>query len=332
MLENYNLNPYYDDYNDDKNFHRLLFKPSYAVQARELTQIQTILQKQVERFGSHVFKNGSVVTGGQFVFQDSISLKIDNDYSNTTVSVFNFDNKTLLSANTLLAEDKIKRAEVIKVYDTNFGTTPNEPKTVIIKQLYGDDFLPGEVIKTNDASPYYATISANGVTTSKTFSVNEGIFYFEGFFIKTLPQTIAINKYTNANVYCRIGFDVVESVVKASSDTSLLDPALGSSNYQAPGADRVKLDLVLAIRSLESTDDEKFIELVRIEESQITKENKYPIYSVLEDTLARRTYDESGNYVVKPFKISLENNSSNTAQTDIHYRCCNFKLNLKRFF
>jgi hypothetical protein len=317
MLENYNLNPYYDDYNDDKNFHRLLFKPSYAVQARELTQIQTILQKQVERFGSHVFKNGSVVTGGQFFFQDSISLKIDNDYSNTTVSVSNFDNKTLLSANTLLAEDKTKRAEVIKVYDTNFGTVPNEPKTIIVKQLYGDAFIPGEIIKTNDASPYYATISANGVTTSKTFSVNEGIFYFEGFFIKTLPQTIAINKYTNANVYCRIGFDVVESVVKASSDTSLLDPALGSSNYQAPGADRVKLDLVLSIRSLESADDEKFIELVRIEQSEITKENKYPIYSVLEDTLARRTYDESGNYVVKPFKISLEDNAANTAQTDV---------------
>ena len=309
MLENYNLNPYYDDYNDDKNFHRLLFKPSYAVQARELTQIQTILQKQVERFGSHVFKNGSVVTGGQFFFQDSISLKIDNDYSNTTVTVSNFDNKTLLSV------DETKRAEVIKVYDANAGT--GDPKTIILKQLYGDAFIPGEIIKTNDTAPYYASISANGVTTSKTFSVNEGIFYFEGFFIKTLPQTIAINKYTNANVYCRVGFDVVESVVKASSDTSLLDPALGSSNYQAPGADRVKLDLVLAIRSLESTDDEKFIELVRIEESQITKENKYPIYSVLEDTLARRTYDESGNYTVKPFKISIEDNAANTAQTDI---------------
>jgi hypothetical protein len=47
MLDNYNLNPYYDDYNDDKNFHRLLFKPSFAVQARELTQIQTIQQKQI---------------------------------------------------------------------------------------------------------------------------------------------------------------------------------------------------------------------------------------------------------------------------------------------
>lgn len=309
MLENYNLNPYYDDYSDDKNFHRLLFKPSFAVQARELTQIQTILQKQVERFGDSIYKKGSVVTGGQFYYQDAISLSLDNEYSNTTIMVDNFDNKTLL------ANGATKRAEVIKVYDANPGT--NEPKTLLVKQLYGDAFVPGEVVSTGEDSPFFATISANGVNTSKVFSVNEGVFYFDGFFIKTQPQTISISKYTSANVFCRIGFDVVETVIKASSDTSLLDPALGSSNYQAPGADRVKLELVLSIRTLESTDDEKFIELTRIENSAITKETRYPMYSVLEETLARRTYDESGNYTVRPFKISLQDNASNTAQTDI---------------
>jgi len=309
MLENYNLNPYFDDYDDNKNFHRLLFKPSFAVQARELTQIQTILQKQVERFGNHVFKNGSVVTGGQFFYQDAISLKINNEYLTTTVNVNNFENKTILSL------DETKRAEIIRVYDNDLGT--GDPKTFLVKQIFGDPFVPGEVIKTSETSPYFATISTSGVGTSKVFSVNEGIFYYEGFFIRTVPQTIAISKYSSANVSSRIGFDVVESVVTSSSDTSLLDPALGSSNYQAPGADRVKLDLVLSIRTLESTDDEKFIELLRIEDSQITREYKYPLYSVLEETLARRTYDESGNYTVRPFKLSLETNAANTAQTDV---------------
>jgi hypothetical protein len=309
MLENYNLNPYYDDYSDDKNFHRLLFKPSFAVQARELTQIQTILQKQVERFGDSIYKKGSVVTGGQFHYQDAIALSLDTEYSNTTVMVDNFDGKTLL------ANSASKRAEVIKVYDADLGT--NEPKTLLVKQLYGDDFVPGEIVYTSEDSSYFAAISSNGVSTAKTFSVNEGVFYFDGFFIKTAPQTIAISKYTSANVFCRIGFDVVETVIQASSDTSLLDPALGSSNYQAPGADRVKLELVLSIRTLDSTDDEKFIELTRIEDSVITKESRYPMYSVLEETLARRTYDESGNYTVRPFKISLQDNEANTAQTDI---------------
>lgn len=309
MLENYNLNPYYDDYSDDKNFHRMLFKPSFAVQARELTQIQTILQKQVERFGNHIFQNGSVVTGGQFFFQDAISLKLDNEYTSSTISVNNFKDKTILS------QDGTKRAEVIKVYDNDLGT--GDPKTLIVKQIYGNTFVQNETIRTSETSPVLANVSSNGVNSAKTFSVNEGVFYYEGFFIRTVAQTIAISKYTNANVSCRIGFDVVESVVTSSTDTSLLDPALGSSNYQAPGADRVKLELVLNIRSLTSTDDEKFIELVRIEDSQITKEFKYPLYSVLEETLARRTFDESGNYTVRPFKISLETNSANSAQTDI---------------
>jgi hypothetical protein len=309
MLENYNLNPYFDDYNDDKNFHRMLFKPSFAVQARELTQIQTILQKQVERFGNHVFKNGSVVTGGQFFYQDAISLKIDNEYSLTPVNVSNFENKTILSL------DGTKRGEVVKVYDNDLGT--GDPKTFLVKQVFGEPFVSGETIKTSEEVPYFATISLNGINDSSIFSVNEGIFYYEGFFIKTLPQTVAVSKYTNTGVSSRIGFDVVESVVTSSSDTSLLDPALGSSNYQAPGSDRVKLELILNIRSLESTDDEKFIELVRIENSEITREYRYPLYSVLEETLARRTYDESGNYTVRPFKISLQTNAANTAQTDI---------------
>jgi hypothetical protein len=40
---NFNVNPYYDDFDEDKLFLRMLFKPGYAVQARELTQLQTLL-------------------------------------------------------------------------------------------------------------------------------------------------------------------------------------------------------------------------------------------------------------------------------------------------
>ena len=55
---NFNVDPYYDDFDEDKKFLRVLFKPGYAVQARELTQAQTIVQKQIERFGNHIFKIG----------------------------------------------------------------------------------------------------------------------------------------------------------------------------------------------------------------------------------------------------------------------------------
>ena len=62
-----NVTPYFDDFDEDKKFHRVLFRPSVPVQARELTQLQTILQNQVERFGDHVFKEGTIIKGCNFV-------------------------------------------------------------------------------------------------------------------------------------------------------------------------------------------------------------------------------------------------------------------------
>jgi hypothetical protein len=61
-----NISPYHDDYNAGKKYYRILFKPSTAVQARELTQLQTMLQMQIERFGNNIFKEGSIVEGCTF--------------------------------------------------------------------------------------------------------------------------------------------------------------------------------------------------------------------------------------------------------------------------
>ena len=61
LSTNLNVDPYYDDFDETKNFHRMQFRPGLAVQARELTQMQTMLQNQIDRFGEHVFKEGSVV-------------------------------------------------------------------------------------------------------------------------------------------------------------------------------------------------------------------------------------------------------------------------------
>ena len=178
----FNVNPYYDDFDETKKFLRLLFKPGYAVQARELTQLQTLLQNQVGRFGDHVFKNGSVVTGGQTFFQNVTYLKLDSTFLGDAVTVDNFTGKTLVDDNT----NPTKRALVMKVFDSDPGT--GDPKTLLIKHLYGTEFSSGDTIKTFETDTVSANVSTDGVGTGQIFSVNEGVFYYEGFFIKNDAQ------------------------------------------------------------------------------------------------------------------------------------------------
>ena len=240
---NFNTNPYYDDFDEDKKHLRMLFKPGYAVQARELTQLQTLLQNQTSRFGKHVFKNGARVLDAQLVNQTATYLKLDSSYSGSSISVDNFSDMTIYS------NDGTKRAEVIKAYDADSGT--GDPITLMVKQVYGSTFVAGETIKTSETSPAFANISTSGVGTGTVFSVNEGVWFYDGFFIKNSKQTVAVSKYgTNANV--KVGFEITESISTSSDDTTLLDPALDASNYQAPGADRFVIDLVLATRALDS--------------------------------------------------------------------------------
>ena len=67
----FNVSPYWDDFSIDKDFYRVLFRPGFAVQARELTQLQTILQNQIEQFGNHFFKDGTIVIPGSVAYDNN---------------------------------------------------------------------------------------------------------------------------------------------------------------------------------------------------------------------------------------------------------------------
>ena len=43
------------------NFIKYYLSPGFPVQARELSTLQSILQNQLESFGTHMFKDGSMV-------------------------------------------------------------------------------------------------------------------------------------------------------------------------------------------------------------------------------------------------------------------------------
>jgi len=310
MPIDFNINPYNDDFEADNgprenNYMRILFKPGYAVQARELTQLQSAIQNQIKLFGNHIFTDGTQIVGGHLTYDNSvISVQLEDQFNNDDVDLSDFDG--VLIANDTGANNK--RAKVIAVDDSQ------EYKTLMIRYLRGAEFVDGETIKVLPGnSPKATLIAANSTNVGSVISINTGVFYVNGFFVHVPEQTIVLDPYSETPTY-KIGLEIDENIVDESADSTLLDPAQESFNYQAPGADRYQFNLVLAKRTLDSIDDSSFFELLRIENGVITKQVKYPIYSEIERTLARRTFDESGNYTVYPFKVYPDEHPSDSTK------------------
>lgn len=299
------VTPYYDDFNEDKNFHRIMFRPGYAVQARELTQLQTILQNQVERFGRHVFVNGSSVIGGKLDISDVITLNVVTQYANSDVDITAFQDKTIgySSGNNHVL------ARVIQTSPSINGA----PACLHVKYITGEEFGPGATVSVANTSVYANLVATSNVTSNGTVAfIYDSIYFMQGFFIKVPKQTVVVSKH-NRQANVKVGLELTDVIIDEMDDTSLLDPALESSNYQAPGATRYQVSLDLATRELTSTDDEKWIEVAQMKNGLITKIQSTPMYSEIEEVLARRTYDESGNYIVRPFTVRVEDSEVDTA-------------------
>src|SRR5210317_934036 len=285
----FNLSPYYDDFSESKKFHRILFRPSFAVQARELTQSQSILQNQVEKVSDHLFKQGAMVIPGQ--------VSIDTEYtsikltSKSAASLSTYDNTTLTGNTSGVV------AKVIGISTTD-GT---DPDTLFVKyNKTGTNntdtvFQDGETI-TSDASGT-PTAVVDTTATGSAAGVQSGVYYLNGYFVQVDTSTLILDKYTNTPSY-RIGFTVTESFVTPNDDATLNDNAQGSSNANAPGAHRFKILLTLSKKTLTDLNDNNFYEIARVENGIIKSMVRATEYAVLEDTLARRTFDESGNYVL----------------------------------
>lgn len=316
MTKLFNYDPYFDDFDEDKNFMRVLFRPGYSLQARELTQVQTILSNQIERFANHIFKNGSPIVGGKVSLDDrAYYIIVKPQYNGEDVVLESFLDKIIVAYNS----NKTSRAKVIAIDNTT--TTP----ILVVKYLSGDFLEEDDEFKVYGQNIFAQVRSENAVGRSYVASIQEGVYYFKGQFVKVTPQFLVLeifhriglnNPQVNLYPSYKIGIEFEELVIDEIDDVSLLDPAQGSFNYQAPGATRYKVNTLLSKRTLDSADQSSFFEVIRIVNGVKTKEIDYPIYSEIEKTLARRTYEESGNYTVDPFVLSLEEDYIDTANNN----------------
>ena len=86
---NLNAPPYNDDFASDKGYYKVLFRPGYAIQTRELNNLQSVLQNQIESLGRSRFKQGQQVIPGEVSFNNRLDYVKLASVSEVSVNVGN---------------------------------------------------------------------------------------------------------------------------------------------------------------------------------------------------------------------------------------------------
>lgn len=316
---NLNIGPYYDDFDKEKNYYRVLFKPGFPVQARELTSLQSSLQNQIESFGSHLFKEGSMVIPGNVTYdQNYYAVKINDQHLGIDVSVYIKDlvgkkirgqqsNVTAVIDNYLLASED-GEIEYITLYvkylnsgDDNETFQFFDDENLVAEEniIYGNTVIPNQ-------STVATTISLDATATGSSVGISSGVYFIRGTFVDVPTDKIILDPYTNSSSY-RVGLTIIENIVNSKEDASLYDNAKGFSNFAAPGADRLEIRTILSKKTLDDFDDKNFIELVKIQNGELKKIQNKSEYSEIKDYFAKRTYEESGDYTLDNFDIEVVN-------------------------
>jgi hypothetical protein len=328
LKTNFNITPYFDDYDDDKKFYRILFNPRRAVQARELTQLQTILQRQISRFGSHVYKDGSIVDGVAISYIPKFDfVHLENNFNNGNFTVASQIDNSYLITNSLDSNTAVRAVPVLSK-DGFVGNYPNTNRFYLRyvttgKNELGNDqstFVSGDTLFIFDSSQNnFETLDANNVldsidvitsnaTANSTgvaygVSVSDGIVFQKGHFIKVDSQTITVKDFDREVDNYAVGFDIRETIVNSSQDVSLKDQAAGFTNFNAPGADRLLLNAVLISENKDNIDSDEFFSIVDFDGDSPAQNYQDPVYNRLGYEMARRTFEQSGDFYTRPFQI-----------------------------
>ena len=324
---NLNVSPYFDDFNRDNSYYKVLFKPGYPVQARELTTMQSMLQNQIEQFGNHTFKEGSVVIPGQLSYRNDLSyVKLENIFQGIPVEA----NLPFIPEQEIRGQTSGVTAVVERFVSTNSGA---ENTTLYVRYLSsGSDnsqetFLDGENLEiinelnitdpadsefaSFQAGEVFATVKAQDATgPGSGVAIQEGVYFLRGTFVDINEDFLFLEEYSNVPSY-KVGFKIFEEIVNSYEDPSLNDNAKGFSNYAAPGADRFRIYAQLTKVELDSTDTDNFVELAEIRDGNLITISNTPEYNILSEEFAKRTYDESGDYYVKAPNVTAKETLNN---------------------
>ena len=256
LQTNLNVSPYFDDFQATDDFAKVLFKPGYPVQARELTTLQSILQNQIEKFGKHFFKEGAKVIPGNIGYNQLYrGIQLNNNYQGVPVSAYadqlvgskitGVSSGVTAIVDRVLSPSESERAQ-LTLYVNYIGSSTSDNQSQVFED--GEELISNITILSGllgntsiEAGVSFATTyPVNAAITGASFQIEEGVYFFHGQFVTVNKETILLDQYTNVSNW-RVGLFVTEEIINADIDQSLNDNSQGFNNYAAPGADRLKI-------------------------------------------------------------------------------------------
>jgi hypothetical protein len=315
--ENTFATTYKDDYDRTKNYHKILFNSGKALQARELTQLQSVIQEQFSQLAGNLFTEGASISPGSF--------RVDNELEFIKIS----------SATPFPSDPSVLEGLTFEIGSTGsnkeflvvnaIAAEGDDPDTLIVE--YTKDQVGGEtgtraqagesLIGASAGTTYTFSVQSENTSTNSAvglgsaISVDEGHFFIQGHVVYCPPQKLIFRKY-ETNQSSRFGFKVTQDIVNVDDDVSLYDNQGETPNLTSPGADRYRIQLTLADARVVLNEDD-FIPIVEVVGGQIvSKTTTSSGFKSIRDEMAIRTYEESGDYVKRYFRASFEPNDDTT--------------------
>ena len=308
------LSEYNDDFRDSDHYHRVLFNNGRALQARELTQSQTIIQKELSRLSKFIVNEGAI-------FNNSGNLA-------SGVNAFSY---TYLKVNSLpvgyaqLKGTEINDGDLFAIVKEVLPAAGGDPDTIFVKMTKGQSGGASTATNTTVSKPFIAgttlTTSLGNVTIQ---SVNDAVGkasiaevpQFDTFAANHLvmveAQTLVLSKYS-PNFTGVIGFKVTEDVVTTADNIALFDNSGSTPNLTSPGADRLRIVLTLTTKDNIVASD-TFYEVYRVRNGQVSLvKTPDKILSKIGNLIDARTFSQTGNFIEQSssgeFDLTIEKDS-----------------------
>ena len=322
---NFSDTPYYDDYVPSKRFQKILYKPSFAVQSRELNQSQSIINENIKNISNVILDSGDPLKPGQLIYSnkvDYITLDTLEPWNN-----YHFNAGGRNSARYLIGKyitDAAIRIKAQIITGAARNNAKSEAAVLYIAYTYsdGDQSVPNVTFASLDdiyelkqdgtrgdkignvGRPDTLFYPIEEIGQGSIAQIKDGIYYVNGMAVGLIGQTLILEKFGITPTY-RIGLVVEDSILTVTQDTTLYDPR-GS----APGADRYKISLKLAKKSLTSPSNDSFIELMKVTDGHPVRKDTYLGQLFTEDDYTDRHSKTFGNYVERPFNIEIREHES----------------------